>query len=349
MPYSEPMASWMRTEAEEAPKVIERLLRENEGEVRSLARFLRKRPPALTLTVARGSSDHAALFAKYLLEARLEWPVLSLAPSVLTLYRARPRVPFPSLLLAFSQSGESPDLLKVVSAYRSQGALTVALVNREESPLARMAEVALPLHAGEEKAVAATKSFLAMLAATLHLLAQLVEESRLRQVLPALPEALHRALEASGELDYLEDAENLFVLGRGFTYPVALEAALKLKEVAGLHAEGFSAAEFLHGPQALLEAGFPVLALVQKDEALEALLSTLEGLKAKGAHLLVLSPEPDALALADSPLALPVASVPEITPLFLAQAFYPKAEALSRARGLDPDRPRHLTKVTRTR
>ncbi|TFU27301.1 SIS domain-containing protein [Thermus tengchongensis] len=343
------MVSRMRLEAEEAPQVVERLLRENEAEVRDLAAFLRRRPPALVLTAARGSSDHAALFAKYLLEARLEWPVLSLAPSVLTLYQARLRVPFPSLLLAYSQSGESPDVVETVAAYRRHGVFTVALVNREDSPLAQIAEVVLPLHAGEEKAVAATKSFLAMLAATLHLLAQLVEESRLRQALPALPEALHRALEASGELDYLEDAENLFVLGRGFTYPVALEAALKLKEVAALHAEGFSAAEFLHGPQALLEEGFPLLALVQGDEALEGFLKTLEGLRAKGAHLLVLSPEPDALALAHTPLALPVALEPELTPLLLVQAFYPKAEALARARGLDPDRPRHLSKVTRTR
>ncbi len=127
---------------------------------------------------------------------------------------------------------------------------------------------------------------------------------------------------------------------------MALEAALKLKEVAGLHAEGFSAAEFLHGPQALLEPGFPVLALVQKDEALEGVLATLGGLKARGAHLLVLSPEPEALALADTPLRLPVALAPEFTPLLLAQGFYPLAEALARARGLDPDRPRHLTKVT---
>lgn len=299
--------------------------------------------------MARGSSDHAALFAKYLLEARLLWPVLSLAPSVLTLYGAVPKVPFPSLLLAYSQSGESPDLLEAVAAYRRQGVLTVAAVNREDSPLAQAAEVVLPLHAGEERAVAATKSFLAMLAATLHLLSHLMEESRLRGALPALPEALHRALEASGDLGYLEDAESLFVLGRGFTYPVALEAALKLKEVAGLHAEGLSAAEFLHGPQALLEPGFPVLGMVQGDEALEVFLSTLEGLRAKGAHLLILSPEPDALALADSPLALPLASEPEITPLLLALAFYPKVEALARARGLDPDRPRHLSKVTRTR
>ncbi|WP_353512475.1 SIS domain-containing protein [Thermus sp. LT1-2-5] len=342
------MASFMRHEAEEAPQVVERLLRENEAEVRSLAAFLRRRPPALVLTVARGSSDHAALFAKYLLEARLEWPVLSLAPSVLTLYRARPRLPHPALLLAYSQSGESPDLLEVVRAYRERGVLTVALVNREESPLAQAAEVVLPLHAGEEKAVAATKSFLAMLAATAHLLAHTLEDPRLRQTLPALPEALSQALAPQGDLGYLEEVENLFVLGRGFTFPVALEAALKLKEVAALHAEGFSLAEFLHGPQALLEEGFPVLALAQKDEALEETLKTLEGLRAKGAHLLVLSPEPDALALAHTPLALPVALGPELTPLLLIQAFYPLAEALARARGQDPDRPRHLRKVTRT-
>ncbi len=339
----------MRLEAEEAPQVVERLLRENAAEVKDLAAFLRRRPPALVLTAARGSSDHAARFAKYLLEARLRWPTLSLAPSVLTLYRALPRPPQPSLLLAYSQSGESPDVVETVAAYRRQGVLTLALVNREDSPLARAAEVVLPLHAGEERAVAATKSFLAMMAATAQLLADLLEETRLREALPALPEALHRALVAGGDLAYLEDVERLFVLGRGFTYPVALEAALKLKEVAALHAEGFSAAEFLHGPQALLEEGFPLLALVQGDEALEGFLKTLEGLRAKGAHLLVLSPEPDALALAHTPLALPVALEPELTPLLLVQAFYPKAEALARARGLDPDHPRHLAKVTRTR
>ncbi len=338
----------MLREAEEAPKAVERLLRENEAEVRSLAAFLRRRPPALVLTVARGSSDHAALYAKYLFEARLEWPVLSLAPSILTLYGARPKAPLPSLLLAYSQSGESPDVVEAVRAYRGAGVLTVALVNREDSPLARAAEVVLPLHAGEERAVAATKSFLAMLAATAHLLAHLLEDGRLRGTLPVLPEALHRALEAEGSLEYLVEGENLFVLGRGLVLPVALEAALKLKEVAGLHAEGLSAAEFLHGPRALLEPGFPLLALVQKDPALEGVLATLEGLKIKGAHLLVLSPEPEALALADTPLRLPAALLPELTPLLLAQAFYPLAEALARARGLDPDRPRHLTKVTRT-
>ncbi|GGN06367.1 sugar aminotransferase [Thermus composti] len=339
----------MRQEAEEAPWVVERLLRENAAEVKGLAAFLRRRPPGLVLTVARGSSAHAALFAKYLLEARLEWPVLSLAPSVLTLYRARPKVPYPALLLAFSQSGESPDLLEAVQAYRRAGVLTVALVNREESPLARAAEVVLPLHAGEEKAVAATKSFLAMLAATVHLLAHLLEEPRLRERLPALPEALHRALGVVGDLSPLEEAEGLFVLGRGFTFPIALEAALKLKEVAALHAEGLSLAEFLHGPLALLEEGFPLLALVQGDEALEGFLEVLQGLKAQGTHLLVLSPEPEALALAHTPLALPQALAPELDPLLLAQAFYPLAEALARARGLDPDRPRHLSKVTRTR
>jgi glucosamine--fructose-6-phosphate aminotransferase (isomerizing) len=343
------MSSWMLREAEEAPRAVERLLRENEAEVKGLAAFLRRRPPALTLTAARGSSDHAALYAKYLLETRLLWPTLSVAPSVLTLYGARPRVPLPGLLLAFSQSGESPDVVEVVRAYRGAGVLTVALVNREESPLAQAAEVVLPLHAGEERAVAATKSFLTMLAATVHLLAHLLEEPHLKEALPALPEAMHRALGAEGSLEYLVEAESLFVLGRGLVYPVALEAALKLKEVAGLHAEGLSAAEFLHGPKALLELGFPLLVLAQRDGALEATLRTLESLKATGAHLLVLSREAEALELADTPLRLPVALSPELTPLLLAQAFYPMAEALARARGLDPDRPRHLSKVTRTR
>ncbi len=338
----------MRQELEEAPLVVERLLRENQGEVRSLAAFLQKRPPGLVYTLARGSSDQAALYARYLLEVYLEWPVLSVAPSVHTLYRAQPRPPGRGLLLAYSQSGESPDLVETLRLYREKGVLTVALVNREASPLAQAAEVVLPLHAGEEKAVPATKSLLAMMAATAQLLAHLLEEEAERTRLMALPEAMHRALEAQADLEALLEAENLFVLGRGLVYPVALEAALKLKEVAGLHAEGFSAAEFLHGPLALLGEEVPLLALVQDDPTLAPTLALLEGLKAKGAGLIVLSPVPEALSLAQTPWPLPVALGPVLTPILLLQAFYPGAEGLARARGLDPDRPRHLAKTTRT-
>ncbi len=334
----------MVQEAREAAQVVERLLRENEPEVKSLARFLKRRMPAFALTLARGSSDQAALFAKYLLEARLGLLVASLAPSVTTFYGQVPGAG--GVLLAYSQSGESPDLLEVVRAYRGRGSLTVAFVNREESPLAKEAEVVLPLYAGEEKAVAATKTFLAMLAATVHLLAHL-EEGELGSLLPLLPEALDQA-EAEGELEALVEAEGVYVVGRGLTLAAAGEAALKLKEVALLHAEAVSAAELLHGPLALLSRGLPLLFFVAKDRPLQALLALLEELRTQGARVLVLSSEPEALDLASDPLRLPVRLAPELDPILMVRAFYPLAARLGRARGVDVDRPPYLRKVTRT-
>jgi glucosamine--fructose-6-phosphate aminotransferase (isomerizing) len=339
------MEPLMVQEAREAARVVERLLKENEPEVRSLARFLKRKTPPFALTLARGSSDQAALFAKYLLEARLGLLVAPLAPSVTTLYGQVPGAG--GLLLVYSQSGESPDLVEVARAHRARGSLTVAFVNREESPLAQAAEVVLPLHAGEEKAVAATKSFLAMLAATLHLLAHLQEDKTLLSLLPLLPEALDRA-EAEGELEALVEAEGAYVVGRGFTLAAAGEAALKLKEVALLHAEAVSAAELLHGPIALLSQGLPLLFLLAQDRPLQDLLALLEALKEKGARVLVLSSEPEALALAPHPLRLPTRLSPELDPLLLVRAFYPLAAALGRARGVDVDRPPYLGKVTRT-
>lgn len=340
------MEPLMVQEAREAAQVVERLLKENEPEVRSLARFLRRRMPAFALTLARGSSDQAALFAKYLFEARLGLLVAPLAPSVTTLYG---RVPGRGgLLLAYSQSGESPDLVEVFQAHREGGSLAVAFVNREESPLARAAEVVLPLHAGEERAIAATKSFLAMLAATLHLVAHLLEERDLLALLPRLPEALDQA-EAEGTLEALSEAEGAYMVGRGLALPAAGEVALKLKEVALLHAEALSAAQLLHGPLALLAQGLPLLFLVTKDRPLEALLALLEALRAKGAEVLVLSSEPEAWELATHPLRLPVRLSPELDPLLLVRALYPLVADLGRARGVEVDHPPHLSKVVRTR
>lgn len=303
------MASWTA----EAPGVVERLLKENAPEVRSLARFLRRRNPALVLAAARGRGGLAALYAKHLLEARLLWPVLPLALPLFALYGARPKAPFPSLLLAYDLAGEGTGAEELVRAYRGEGVLTLAFVGREESPLAGAAEAVLPLHLGGAEGA----GFLAGLAATAQLAAHLLEEPRLREALPALPEAMARALE--GE-EGLEVGEGLFVLGPGFAYPVALEAALRLKE-AGLRAEGVAALE------ELFPAGLPLLVLVGRDGVLAGLIPALEGLKAKGVPLFVLSPEPEALALADLPLPLPVALAPELDPILLGLGFHARLAA----------------------
>ncbi len=347
---SSPGSSRMRAEAFEAPAAVERLLNENAAEVRSLARFLRRRPPAFVQTIARGSSDHAALFGKYLFEVRLGWVTASAAPSVVTVYGVRPNLRG-ALVLALSQSGASEDLVASLAAARASGALTVALVNVEDSPLARAAEVVLPLHAGEEKSVAATKSYLAMLAALAQLVGYVEEAGDLEAALPLMPERMAAAAEAdwSAGLGLFEPVSDAYVIGRGYAFAAGQEVALKLKETSALHAEAFSAAELLHGPVAIVGPGYPILALAPYDRPYPQVLELLTNLKAKGAELAVAASEPEALALADAPLPLPGRFHPVLDSVLAVQAFYPFAGALARARGFDPDRPRNLQKVTRTR
>ncbi|WP_456476311.1 SIS domain-containing protein [Oceanithermus sp.] len=340
----------MYAEALEAPAAAERLLAENAAEVRSLARFLRRRPPAFVQTIARGSSDHAALFGKYLFEVRLGWVTSSAAPSVVTVYGARPNLRG-ALVVALSQSGASEDLVASLAAARASGALTVALVNVEDSPLARAAEVVLPLHAGEEKSVAATKSYLTMLVALAQLVGAVEEAADLEEALPQLPErmAVAAAADWNAGLELFAPATDAYVIGRGYAYAAGQEVALKLKETSALHAEAFSAAELLHGPVAIVGPGYPILALAPYDRPYLQVLELLGGLKAKGAELAVAASEPEALALADAPLPLPGRFHPVLDSVQAVQAFYPFADALARARGFDPDRPRNLKKVTHTR
>ncbi len=347
---SSPAPSRMFAEALQAPTAAERLLAENAAEVRSLARFLRRRPPTLVQTIARGSSDHAALFGKYLFEVRLGWVTTSAAPSVVTVYGARPNLRG-ALVLALSQSGASEDLVASLKAARASGALTVALVNVEDSPLARAAEVVLPLHAGEEKSVAATKSYLTMLVGLAQLVGVVEEATDLEDALPQLPERMAAAAGSdwSAGLELFAPATDAYVIGRGYAYAAGQEVALKLKETSALHAEAFSTAELLHGPVAIVGPGYPILALAPYDRPYPQVLELLGSLKAKGAELAVAASEPEALGLADAPLPLPGRFHPVLDSVLAVQAFYPFADALARARGHDPDRPRNLHKVTRTR
>lgn len=340
----------MFKEAHQAPTVVERLLRENKSEMELLGTFLRRNAPPFVLTVARGSSDHAALYGKYLIESLLGLVCSSAIPSVTTVYGANLALN-KALVIAVSQSGESPDLIQVTSQARRAGALTLALVNKEASPLAQAAEVMLPLWAAPEEAVAATKSYLATLACLVQLVACWGEDKELKAALEMLPEAMHKAAEAdwSAGLEPLVEVDNGLVVGRGYGFAVANELALKLKETSALHAEALSGAELLHGPVALVEPGFPLLVLAPKDKPLSGLLTLLENLRSKGGHLLVASSEAQTLDLAHTPLPLPTKLHPVLDSILLAQAFYPFAAQLSVARGFNPDAPRNLSKVTRTR
>jgi len=331
-------------EASEAPAAVARQLGANAVRVKALAERLRGLDPRLVATIARGSSDHAATFAKYLIETRLGIPTVSAAPSVSSIYRAPMRLEG-AVCLAVSQSGRSPDLLAAVEAAKRAGALVVALVNVEDSPLAAVADEVLPLHAGPETSVAATKSFIASLSALLHLTAEWAQDAELDDALAQAPERLAAAwrLDWRPGVEALAPARNLFVIGRGLGLGVAQEAALKLKETCGLHAEAFSSAEVRHGPMALVGPDFPVLVLSQDDETREGVDRLAAEFAGRGAQTLL------AGAAHAGAIELPTVEAPAaIQPLLLIQSFYRMANALAAARGLDPDEPPHLKKVTRT-
>jgi len=308
---------------------------------------LRRRPPAFAVTCARGSSDSAATYAKYLIEISLGTVVASVGPSVSSIYGRRPKMG-EALFIAISQSGRSPDLLALAEAARADGALTVAVVNDVGSPLAGLAEVVLPLNAGAERSVAATKSYIASLAALLQLAAHWTGDPRLDRAVRRLPDDLDAALARSwlDAVPVLAAARNLYVVGRGPGFGPAQEAALKFKETGGMHAEALSAAELRHGPLALAGPDFPVLIFSQNDAALAGLAETAADLLAQGATVISAGPAAirGARILPSAPGIDPFAE-----PIALIQSFYPLAEAVARARGRDPDRPPHLSKVTETR
>ncbi|HET9389022.1 MAG TPA: SIS domain-containing protein, partial [Steroidobacteraceae bacterium] len=249
------------------------------------------------------------------------------------------------LLLAISQSGASPDLLAAAASAQAAGSLVVALINAQSSPLARAADVAVPLLAGMERSVAATKSYIASIAAVIQLVATWAQDQQLLEELRGAPAALERAwqLDWGAALPRLVDADHLFVIARGLGLGVAQEAALKLKETCGLHAEALSAAELRHGPMALVRRGFPVLVFAQNDETLDSVTALAREIASRGADVMI------AGASVPGALSLPTESAPAVLqPMLLIQSFYRLVNALALARGRDPDRPPHLRKVTET-
>lgn len=336
----------MRDETREAPAAVARLLAANQAEYQKLGTLLRAATPSGILTLARGSSDHAAQHTAYLIMARLGRLVTSLPMSLVTLYHAnlaRPGL----LVLAFSQSGQSPDLVDPMHYFAANGATTVALVNDPGSPLALEATCVFPLHSGEEISVAATKSFIGQLVAGARMVAAWEADPALEAGLEQLPDALESAVHTdwSAGVKALTGVDRLFILGRGPGLAIAQEAALKLKETCGIQAEAFSGAEVRHGPMAIIEEGFPVIVFAPRGPAQAGLVSLAHIFKAQGARVLLAAP-PEVPG-ADLPLV--PAPHPELDSVTAIQSFYPMVEALSRARGYDPDHPPHLSKITRTR
>ena len=340
----------MHNEAAQAAEVVAAQFARNREAIAALAAQLRAAPPPFVATCARGSSDHAATYAKYLIETQLGVVTASLSPSIGSVYASPLRLKG-ALFIAISQSGKSPDLLRNAEAAKASGARVVALVNVEDSPLARLADTVIPLGAGPEKSVAATKSYLASLAAIAQLVAHWKDDPVLLAALDTLPQALRDAWQQdwSPLTDGLVDARNLFVLGRGLGLGAAQEAALKFKETCGLHAEAYSSAEVKHGPMALVGAGFPVLVFAQPDETGPGALAVADEFHGRGAEVWVASAATRDAGKGSS-VALPLASAahPALAPLLTVQSFYRAINALALRRGHNPDLPPHLNKVTET-
>lgn len=331
----------MEREAGEAAAVVADMLAANGQAFADIGRRLRASPPAAVVTCARGSSDHAATYAKYLIETMTGTPTASAALSIASLYDA-PSLAGNRLCLAISQSGRSPDLLAAVAQQRDAGAFVVALINAADTPLADLADVVIPLSAGAERSVAATKSYIASLAAIAALVASWTQDAALDTAVATLPPQLARAfaLDWSPAVPALRAATNLFVLGRGYGLGIAQEAALKFKETSALHAEGFSAAEVRHGPMAIVGSGFHILALGGSDRAAESVSDAADEFRGRGATVLLADP-----VGGDLPA---LAAHPAIEPILLIQSFYRMVSALALARGCNPDSPPHLNKVTQT-
>ena len=336
----------MYAEASEGGAAAARQHALNARLIGDLAQRLRRLRPQIVFTCARGSSDHAATYAKYLIETRLRIPVVSQAPSISSIYGAPLLHMQDQPFILISQSGKSPDLLLSAEAARKAGALVIAFVNDVNSPLADLAEIVVPLHAGPEKSVAATKSYIATLCALAHLVSEWTEAKEARDAVTRLPDLLHAAWanDWSAGAEMLRDAQSMFVLGRGLTLGIAQEAALKFKETSGIHAEAFSMAEVVHGPMALVKPGFPLLIFPPKDAAAAGLDAIVHQFLGRDARIAVAGGQFDrTLSLG---LPEPLDSV--TAPIAMVQSFYAMVNALSVMRGYDPDRPPLLQKVTKT-
>ncbi|MDR3515873.1 MAG: SIS domain-containing protein [Azospirillaceae bacterium] len=310
-----------------------------------LGAHLRQTPPTSIVTCARGSSDYASVYGKYLFETRLGRPVASVGMSVASVY-GRDLDLNGALFIAVSQSGRSPDLLRLTESAKRSGALVVGLINDEDSPLAALCDMPIGLCAGPELSVAATKSHLLAAAAFLNIAAYWSGEERLFAAAAALPAAFDAAaaLDWWPAIETLKATRNMLVLGRGASFGTALEAALKFKETSRLHAEAFSAAEVIHGPFGLVGPDLPVLVFGQEDEAAASIRDTVARIVELGGPVLSALDVPGARRLPT------VGGVdPIIAPLCQELSFYLAIQHLALARGLDPDNPTNLRKVTETR
>lgn len=341
-----PVDTQMRREVLEIPVAVKRLLVNGGDDIQRAAHAIRARNPAFLVSVARGSSDHVATYLKYAAELLTGTPMASVGPSIASIYNRQLRLDG-SVCLSVSQSGKSPDIVDMTRMARTDGALTIAMTNHPDSPLAEAADHTIDLHAGPELSVAATKTFVNSTVAGLWLLAEWAEDAALCAAIRDLPERLEAAVAVdwSSVQTSLGVRNSIYCLGRGPAYAISNEAALKFKETCQIHAESYSSAEVLHGPVSIVDRGFPVIAFAAADEAETALAGVADEIAQKGATVFGTTP----ILEHATPLPIERTAHPLTDPIALIASFYAMVEQVATARGIDPDAPRHLKKVTETR
>lgn len=330
------MTTIMEKEAAQAPSVIKNQIIANQPLAEIIGAKLREIAPKSVMIIGRGSSDHAGVFGKYLIEIEAGVPVSSAAPSVASVYGKKLKLQ-DALVIVISQSGRSPDIIAQAQMAKDAGAYCVALVNDETSPLGEIVDEVLPLRAGTEVSVAATKSYLATLSALAQLVANWTQNNELIAALADLPAAMEKIIASPAQLtpESIANVKNMVVLGRGLGFSIAKEMALKLKEVSSIHAEAFSSAEFLHGPVTLVEQGLAILNCAVNDESAISHQEQIDEVTERGADLVHLTQNN-------------IVIHPRLAPLVVLQRFYLDVAKVAVSRGFNPDEPKGLKKVTRT-
>lgn len=343
--------SYLSNEIHEQPEVLLRLLDRQTETAARIAAAIRARDVRYAVIAARGTSDNAARYAQYLFGALNRLPVALSTPSLFSIYHTPPQLR-DALVLGISQSGQSPDIVAVVEEGRRQGALTVAVTNVPDSPLAHVADHVLLLGTGEERSVAATKTYTAQLAALALLAVQLAGDGERLTSLRSMPEAVKKTLAMEEPVSLAAQryayATECVVLGRGYNYATAFEIALKLKELTYVVAEPYSSADFRHGPVAIVERGFPAVVVAPQGAVYPDMLALTRELAAREAELIVISDQDEPLLLARTPLRLPVALPEWLSPFTCVVPGQLLALHTTLAKGYDPDHPRGLKKITET-
>lgn len=336
----------------EQPAVLAELIAAEEPRIAALAKAIRRRGVKYIVVAARGSSRNAGRYARYLFVALCHLPVATAAPSLFTLYQTSPDLS-DALVIGISQSGLPTDVVAVVNAATRQRAMTLAITNHAYSPLAQAAEHTILCHAGEEQSVAATKTYTAQLTALALLAATLSADEVRLAMLHSLPRWVEQTLELQGPLSRVVECyhaiDHALVISRGYNWSTAHEIALKLKELTYVAAEAYSAAEFRHGPIAMVERGFPLIVIAPQGQVYQDVYALLRDLKILGADAIVISNAEESLALARLGMALPTGLPEWLSPIVAVVPGQLLALHLALGKGLNPDRPRRLSKVTLTR